>query len=427
MKFIKTHGPVFLGLLAVVFAAFWRLTETPLWEPLDMRIIIDAHGLSLAPAAMFNHLGFYFSQPLLQLAFLAEYHFFGLNTNAYLIVNLLVHAINSFIVYMLVNMLFPQRSMAVLSGVLFALAVGSYGRVFMTIHQLESLMLAGLHLLVLYFFIRNDFRRQGSVSSPLYLVGLGLFLLTGLTKAASFSLIGCLIAYKVLFYHHRNRRTIFTPDLLVLIVTGILFYGGQYQWGYRHPIILDNLGSETHFSLLSLKNIFRYLNLMFFPLQKSPLLTTAPAFIVTIYKMHVAIRVALTLSILSYSFFGFVFGSRAVRFFLAWTYITLLPFTSHTAGGQWLNLSHLYLTSLGFCVILATGASGTSGLLRRRRWRRLAPYLVPAYFAVISVGVAWQLDQRNKRRAQNPEAISGRAEMVRYCQQRPSRIIENPH
>ena len=416
MKTIRTHGPVLIALIAVVFIAFGRLTTTPMWDTLDMQIVCDAHALSVDPSAMFNHAGFYFSQPLLQLAFLTEYRFFGLDTSSYLTVNLLMHAFNSFLVYMLVNMLFPRRKMAVIAALLFALAVGSYGRIFMTIHQLESLLLAGFHLLVLYFFIRNDFRENGRILSPLFLIGLGLFLMTGLTKAASFSLVGCLIAYKAFFYKQRSGRSIFSTDILVFLVVSILFYLGQHKWGYQHPTIFENSAGESYFSILSLKNIFRYLNLMFFPMQQSPILESAPAWMVWIFHSRVVIRVFLTLSIISYSFFGFVFGSRAIRFFIAWTYITLLPFTSHTTSGSWLDLSHLYLTSLGFCVVLAAGATGTSTLIKRRNWRRFAPYLVPLYFVTISVGVAWKLDSKNKRVAQQVPITEMRQSMNKTCQ-----------
>ncbi len=425
-KSIRTHVPVLFALVAVVFLAFGRLTTTPLWDSLDIQIICDAHVLSLNSSAMFDHLGFYFSQPLLQLAFLAEYNLFGLDGTGYLATNLFIHAINSFLVYMLVNMLFPRKNLAVLAAMLFAFSVGSYGRVFTTLHQLEGLMLASFHILVLYVFIRNDFRHEGRVKSWWFLLGLVLFLLTGLTKAASFSLVGCLLAYKVFFYHHRNSRAIFSPDILVFIVVSILFYIGQHKWGYQNPTIFENAAGESHFTLMSFKNIFRYLTLMFFPLQQSPILETAPKWIIWVYDARVVIRFALTISIISYSFFGFVFGSRAVRFFIAWTYITLLPFTSHTISGQWLNLSHLYLTSLGFCVILAAGATGTSNLLKRQKWRKFAPYVVPAYFVAISLGVSWQLDARNKRIAGSDEAIAARQEMVRSCQRRPIRIQNSP-
>jgi hypothetical protein len=424
MNFIKFHGPVFLLLLVVVYASFGYIMTTDLWDGLDGQIICEAHTLSRDPGTMFGHLGFYFSQPLLQLAFLAQYELFGLNMSGYIGVNLLFHVVNSFLVYMLVHMLFPKKKMAVLAAVLFAFGIGSYGRIFMSIHQLESLMLACLHLLVLYFFIRNDFRRDGSLRSPLYLLGLTLFLLTGLTRAASFSLVGCLFAYKVFFYKRRLGRAILSPDIMILVVLAAAFYWAQHLWGYQNPTVFDSRVPDQQFTLLSIKNIFRYLNLMFFPMQQSPILEGAPFWVVWVYEGRTFIRVFLTLSIISYSFFGFVFGSRAVRFFIAWTYITLIPFTSHTATGQWLNLSHLYLTSLGFCVILAAGAHGTSNLLARHRWRRYLPYIMPMIFVMISLGLSYRLDAAHKAKAGSTQGQALREQVIRNCQKRPVDLRE---
>lgn len=426
MRTLKIHGPILLLMVAIVFAAFGDFMRTPIWDYGDTVILCDAHELSQNPTTMFNHIGFYFSQPILQLAFLMEYRLFGLEPAGYIFVNLLIHAFNSFIVYMLVHMLFPNKRLAILAGVLFALGVGSYGRILMSVQQLEALAMAGLHLLVLYFFIRNDFRRDGRITSPLYLIGIFLFLLTGLTKAASFSLILALLAYKVFFYKWRKGRAILSPDLMVFAALGMAFHLGQNFWGYQHPTVFDSGNQASQFSLLSFKNIFRYLNLMFFPLQKSPLLEEANSLLIAAYKLRTVIRIFLTLSIVSYSFFGFVFGSKAIRFFIAWTFITLLPFTGHTHTGQWLNLSHLYLTSLGFCVILAAGATGTSGLLAKASWKRFAPFLVPLAFAVASVGLAHQLNQAHQRKASSEQGVMMRQNMIQACSKRPVVFREVP-
>lgn len=426
MQTIKEHGWVFLLMLATSFLAFGKLMNTPLWDPIDVSILCEANSLAKNPNAMFSHIGFYFSQPLLQLAFLFEYRFFGLNPTGYIAVNIFIHAFNSFIVYMLVHMLFHQRPMSVLSAMLFALGVGSYGKILMGVHHLEALMLAGLHMLVLYFFIRNDFRKEGRIFSPFFLLGLGLFLLTGLTRTASFSLILTLIAYKAFFYKWRQGRAILSKDLVVFTLTGVLFYWAQSQWGYKQPTVFDSSTPLENFGLVSLKNIFRYLTLMFFPLQKSPILTDANDLVNWLYQSRTFIRVSLTLAIISYSFFGFVFGNKAIRFFIAWTYITLLPFCGSTAAGTWLNLSHLYLTSLGFCVILAAGTRGTSRLLRRAGNRRFIPYVVPLAFAIASVGLAHQLDQQHVRVAAQPQAVAMRQEMVKSCTRRPARFQEQP-
>ena len=415
MFILKNHGSIYLFLIGVTYAAFGALMSTPLWNALDFHILADANELSRAPATMLGHLGFYFSQPLLQLAFLLEYRFFGLNPAGYIGVNLFVHATNAFLLYMLVNMLFPRHKIALLAATLFAFTVGSYGKVLMNIAQLETLLLANFHILVLYFFIRNDFRHEGRLSSPYFFLGLALFVATGLTKAASFSLLGCLLAYKLFFRRERSLRSLLNINLLIFILVAILFYVAQNRWGFQHPTVVDAPSDPLRFTLLSVKNVFRYLNLMFFPLQRSPLLEESPFWVIWIYEARMVIRFFLTLSILSFSFFGFVFGNRAVRFFIAWTFITLLPFTAVAENTSWLNLNHLYLTSLGFCVILAAGTRGTQRLLARRRWRRYIPYVVPLYFVVLVLVLTYKLDDRHRGIAERPHIQQLHEELIRRC------------
>lgn len=414
MKTLRIHGPIYLLLLVVVFTAYGRNMDVPLWDLTDARILCDAHELSRDPVSMFGHIGFYFSQPVLQLLFLGEYRLFGLEPAGYLAVNLAIHATNALIVYMLVNMLFPRRRMAVLAALLFAFGVGSYGRVLTSIHQLENLLLAGLHLLVLYAFIRNDFRHGGKVVSRLYLLGLGLFLVTGLTRATSFSLVGVLIAYKA-FFHGFGGRRIVTADILIFLAVALAFYWAQGQWGYRAPTVFTDSHELERFSLMSVKNLFRYLNMMFFPMQRSPLLEDAPFYMVWAFEARTVIRTLLSLAIVSYSFFGFVFGNRAIRFFIAWTYITVLPFTDQSDSGAWLNLSHLYLTSVGFCVVLAAGTVGTAGLLAARPSRKWVPYLVPLSFVLVALALSDRLHHRSTHAADSPEGIALRMETAESC------------
>ncbi len=424
MKSIRHHGPVLLLLLIIVFGAFGPLINTPLWSDLDFEILCDAHQLAESPLAMFEHIGGFFSQPVLQLAFLAEYRLFGIDPTGYIAVNLFIHAMNSFLVYMLVNMLFARKKMAILAAVLFAFGVGNYCKILMNISQLEALLLAQLHLLVLYFFIRNDFRHKGRIGSPFFILGMFLFLLAGLTRASSFSLLGCLLAYQLFFYKRRSGRQILSPNLLILLVTGVLFYIAMQRWGFKGPTVFEGSHSALHFTWISFKNIFRYLNLMFFPLQHTPMLEDATPIIRWLFEARTVIRIFLTISILSYSFFGFVFGNSAVRFFIAWTYISLLPFTGLTASGEWLNLNHLYLTSLGFCVILAAGTRGTCGLLAKRHFRKYIPLAVPIAFCLLSLSLTYQLNARHVEVAETERVQQMHNDLIRSCQARPYTVRE---
>ena len=401
---LQAHLPILLLLMAVVYVAFSGTLSAPLWNPISFEILNDAELLSRDPGVLFRHGGNLVSQPVLQLLFLAQYRLFGLDPFGYHVVSLLVHALNSFLVYLLVNLLFPRRRLAVLASLLFAFTVGSYGKVLLSLSSHEALLLAHLYLLVLYCMIRNDFRHGGRVRSRWFWGALGLYAVAGLTAQATFSLLGCLVAYKYFFHKARGRRSTLSPDLLILIAISVLFFAARHRFGQPPQIDFSEGGGALRFTWISFKNIFRYLTLMLFPLQHSPLLQRADSFVYALYEARTVIRFFLTIAIISFSFFGFVFGGRSVRFFIAWTYITLLPFTGIDVHGQWLNLRYLYLVALGFCVILAASAVGCSDLLARHRIKRFVPYLVPVVFVIAALSVTYQLDEQNRRQARGPVA-----------------------
>ncbi len=423
-KTVRLHGPVLLLLLVLVFAAFGRLMSGEFWSPLDYEILLDAHKLSVDPWRMFRHVGAWFSQPLLQLAFLLEYRLFGLEYGGYVAVNLALHTLNAFIVYMLVNMLYYRERMALLAAALFALGVGNYGRTLLSLAGQESLLLALFHLLVLYLFIRNDFRRQGRLLSPYFLLGLALYGLTGLTKASTLSLLGCLVAYKAFFYHARDRRPVFSNDLLIFLAVGLVFQIGQAKWGFRTPTVVSDIEGPLVYTYESAITLVRYLHLMIFPLQESSLLQDAGFVVQVFYAARLGIRFLLTMAVLSFSFFGFVFGSRPLRFFIAWTYIALLPFSTAAAGSSWLNLTHVYLASTGFCVVMSAGAAGCASLLNIHRWRRLVPFAVPLIFVAVALSLNVRLDGRNREKAASPRLQEIRTEVIDRMQERPVRLQE---
>ncbi len=412
-RYCEQHGRPLALIVTVVFACFAPLADGTFWNQPDFEILFEAGMLAHQPLAMFGHLGTYFSQPLLQIAFLGEYALFGLNYTPYIVVNLAIHALNACLVYLLVNMLFFRPRMALLAALMFAVGVGSYGKALLSVVQLEVLLLAFFHLLVLYVFIRNDFRAEGRVRSPYFLFGLALYVLAGLTKASTLSLLGCLLAYKVFFFSHRRGRPILSTDLIAFLVLGLLFQIGQARFGYQGPTVLVTDAGPVSYTLLSIKNVFRYLALMIMPMQESSLLSAAGPLVQTVYELRRFFYPVLMLGIVSFSFFGFVFGSRPLRFFIAWTYIVLIPFSGMAADGGWLNLKHLYLASLGFCVVLSAAALGTFNLLRVRRWRRLLAFSLPVLYMVWAIALAYRLDARYDAAARSPGTVATRAALER--------------
>jgi len=401
MKKPWNHLTFLLLLQLVVFATYWRVICLPLWNPVDFEILLDSHVLSANIGDFFNYLGNAFSQPLLRLAMLYEFLLFGIEPSGYLVINLALHGLNAFVIYLLVYMLFPWNRLAMLASLLFALSVGHYGKILMSLAGFEPLTLAFFYLAVLYCLVRNDFHHEGRLRSPWYVGGVVLFLLAGLTKPVSFSILGTLIAYRFFFYKERGGRGVFPGSLLILIGLGVAFYIAQQIWGYEPPDrnVWEGVGpfGTVWFAF---KNIFRYLNLMLFPLQVSSMLESSHPIIQFMFDWRVLIRSLVSLGIISFSFFGLVFGSRAVRFFIAWTYITVLPFTIVAGPYNWLNIQYLYLASIGFCVILASGTVGCINLLGRHRWRRVVPLAAPLLFVIISQTVVYQLTVNNHLRSE---------------------------
>mgnify|MGYP001064184720 CR=1 FL=1 len=408
---LQAHLPVLLLLIAVVFAAFGHVLSLPLWNSSAFEVLHDAEILSRDPGVMFRHVGSLVSQPLVQLLFMAEYREFGIDPTGYLAINLFIHALNAFLVYLLVNMLFERKRMAVLAALLFALTVGSYGKILLSLANQENLLLANLELTMLYSLIRNDYRHGGSLRSPWYALALALFVLAGLTQPSSFSLLGCLIAYKFFFHAKRGRRAVLSADLLILVALGIAFHVAQQVWAKPTHIAFPDSDAPLQLTWASIKNVFRYLVLMLFPLQHSLMLSQSNPFFRAVYEGRTVIRFLLTLAIISYSFFGFVFGNRALRFFITWTFLTVVPFAFTMSHGNWLNLKHLYLVSLGFCVILAAGTTACYDLLSHRRFRRWLPYLVPVAFMGAALVLTVKLEAQNRAHALSPSILNLHAQL----------------
>jgi len=398
---------VFLLLQAVAWLVYRHLLAAPVTNLGDVTVLSDAQRLGPQVAKMWRHLGTYFSQPLLQLVFLLEYRLFHLNPCGYYAVNIFLHALNSMMVYLLANMLFAEEGIALPAALLFLLGVGHYSKPLMTIVGTEPLLITLLYLVVLFGLIRDDLHHGGRLTSRWFLLALIVYLLAGLARPASLAILLCLLAYKLFFYHQRGRRVVLSANLWVLVVIGLGFTLAQRAWGYREPPLhFGRQGGTLGVTLTSLKNIFRYLNLMVFPLQTSELLHSSSRFVQFLYRWRAALRSLVSLGIVSFSFFGFVFGNRPLRFFIAWTFLTILPFATLSPPGDWLNIRYLYMAAVGLDVVLAVGALSSVNLLRRHRFKRWVPLTVPLALVVMSLSVHLRLHRRNLRRARSPRILA---------------------
>jgi len=340
-------------------------------------------------------------QPLVYgIHYLLFKHFF-FNASAYFFFNILLHGLNSFLVYLLVNTLIRDRAVAVLAGMLFVFTVGSYGKSVMIASGLEDLVITFLTLCTMICYFHNELRHDGKILSPWYLLTLIFFIASMLTRSTSFSILGAFLAFNFFFRVERKRR-VADAGFVILLVMSFASLAAKATLFHYAPPLYDRYPGVFMFIFYAAKNVINYLVRMIFPVHTSHLVTGAGPTVSFLYKFATQIRIFIALTVLSYSFFGFVFGNRTIRFFIAWTYIMVMPFAFFQFPGDWLNIRHLYLVSVGFVSVIAAGAVYCSRLISENRWRRLVPMVIPLAFILLSRFIVLQLDGSYRVKSASP-------------------------
>lgn len=378
--------------LSLVFFAMVR--NNSFWHPGDYLYLRQALKIEHDWRAIFNASPYGIFQPIVNGVFFMEYHFFGLNTANYYLFNIFLHAVNSFLVYLIVLTLLRDRTIAVLSSLLFVFAVGNYGKAVMVASGVSDLLITLLTLLTLLFYFKNELEKGGKLLSFWFLGSILFFGLSLLTKATSFSILGCMLAFNI-FFRSETRKLIIHRNFLVVTIFALAVVIA------KHSVFMDIPGRHdmVFFSPRFFRNFGSYLVRMVFPVHGSRLVSHAGPVVQFIYNLATEIRILTFLCILSYSIFGFIFGNRTIRFFIAWTYITVLPFCFFKFPDDWLNIRYLYLVSVGYVMLLASGTVLAARLLYQRPWRRLVPYLIPLLFILMSHFITSNLDKNYERNA----------------------------
>lgn len=383
---------LFSLMLVVAFVFFAAVRNNPFWHTSDYLYLLKAikTGRDWREIFVIDPLATF--QPLINLIFYVEFRMFGDSPAGYYFFNVLVHSLNAYLVYRIVFTLLRDRTTAIMSGLLFDLAVGNYGKSVMLVSGISDLIITFLTLITLLLFFRNELKYGGRLNTVSFWGTLLFFALSLLSKATSFSTLGCMLAFNLFFRRETSRRVF---GLSFLIVAGFAFVVlvAKYAMIRTMPGI-NEFGVSPY---IFIKNYASYLVRMVFPIHTSSLVTDSGLLVKIVYRIAGEIRLITFLCILSYSVFGFIFGNRTIRFFIAWTYITVTPFCFFQFPSDWFNIRYLYLVSVGFVMILASGTVLATRLLYERAWRRFIPYVVPVLYVFLSQFVIQNLDRNYER------------------------------
>jgi hypothetical protein len=403
MRFQELGFFLLLNVIGLVFFALVR--DNSFWHGDDWEYMIQALRIEGDWREVFSTRLHQTFQPIPNLIFFAEFQLFQIDAGSYYLFNIVVHSINAFLVYLLVRTLLKDRTIAVLSGLLFEFAVGNYGKSVMTVSGISDLVITALTLTTMIYYVKNELEEGGALWKRNFVLCLVFFTFSLLSKTTSFSLLGLMLAFN-LFYREQTGRKVFDRNFVMFA-------------GFALAVLAVKLAaqgaipgaSDIDFSVPSVaRNFPSYLVRMVFPIHSSSLVSDAGPVVKFIYEFATAIRVVIFLCIVSYSVFGFVFGNRAIRFFIAWTYIMVAPFCFFRFPMDWLDIRFLYLVSVGFHMILASGTVLAARLLYQKPWRRRIPYLIPVSFVALSYFVLSRLDINYERKASSPrlDSVKGR-------------------
>jgi hypothetical protein len=400
LKYLK-HALVLAIFMILSFLFFRLCLDNGFWDGYDYVGLENSIMMrSNASAAFESNPPFKF-QPLVYSIHYLLFKRFFFEASGYFLFNILLHGINSFLVYLLVHTLLRDRAIAAMAGLLFVFTVGSYGKSVMIASGLEDLIITFLTLCTMICYFRNELRGGGRILSPWYLMTLVFFVASMFTRSTSLAILGCFLAFNFFFRVERKRR-VFDAGFAILLVLAVGALVTKATMFHYAPPLYEKYPGAFKFVYLAVKNVMNYLVRMIFPIHSSHLVTEAGPAVRFVYRFATQIRILIALTVLSYSFFGFVFGNRTIRFFIAWTFIMVFPFAFFQFQNDWLNIRHLYLVSVGFVTVIAAGAVYCSRLISDSRWRRFIPMLVPVAFILLSRFIIVQLDGSYHVKAASP-------------------------
>jgi hypothetical protein len=398
----------FFGLLfgaSVLF--FSSVRNNTFWQYGDFLLLHQAMAIKQSWREIFTQAPGQPFQPFIKLIFYLEFSAFGLETWKYYLFNIFVHSVNAYLVYFLVFTLLKDHAIAILSSLLFAFAVGNYGKAVMVVSGIGDLIITLLTLLTLLLYFKNELEKGGRASSTWFVATMLVFVLGLLTKATSFSILGCMFAFNV-FFKRETGKAVFHRNFVILGVVALVALIAKFS-------LLPDMTATQNLDLIGFtffRNLGSYLVRMVFPIHVSSLVTDSGPLVRFAYKAATEIRLITFLCILSYSVFGFIFGNRTIRFFISWTYITVLPFCFFKFPSDWLNIRYLYLVSIGFTMILASGTVLASRLLYQKAWRRFIPYAMPLFFVLLSQFIISHLDSNYETLGESSPIRAMHADLV---------------
>jgi len=350
---------IMIGVLA--FFSFINTFQNPLiWDDTG-RIVENGYikRLDNLPLLFSSKYLSYFREttyrPLYTLTLFLNYHFFKLNVYGWRIFNILLHVMNTMLIYFLVRYIFRNRIISSITALIFAVHPIHTEAVNVAVYRTELLAcLFSLGSLFLYLKSIRDIK----IRKGFYLLSIFMFIFALCSKEISASLPLIIILYIYFFSQQKERKKLLVsvfPFFLLVLLWLIIGRGFKLQGPFvgEHALYYGSaFGSKLHLRVLPYIgiSILRYVWLSFLPLnlvliypQQLKSYTPAPMEIFS-FLILVAILICA---------FKMRKFSKEASFSIFYFFIYLLPIMQIIPINVLYGERWLYIPSLGFCLFVA--------------------------------------------------------------------------
>lgn len=348
---------VFTLLLTVVFAVYWKALSNGFllnWD--DPNYVVnnpDAHGFSL------EHVKNAFSRfyvgnyaPLHIVSYMFDYTLWGLRPSGYIFHNLLLHTVNGFLLYRLVNRFSAAVFPSILSALLFIVHPVQVESV-VWISQRKNLLAMLFFLIAFHMYLAFRGAENG-VGRKYYALSLIFFACSLLAKSVAVILPAVLLLYDICVTRRRFREALADkmPFIAIAVATGIMavlsqseYYGGGGKAAFH--------GGSPYATFLTMIPVFvTYLKLIVLPAGLSGVYATE---IKTAFDSSVAVNGAILLLFAGCAWFIFR-RDRKLFFWLALGVIGIVPVSQIIPLVTLINDRYLYFPMAGVAPFVVIGA-----------------------------------------------------------------------
>ena len=311
--------------------AFLKIATTFSWNPRDI---------------IFSYPHFNFIRPLLTMSFAVLYELVGTEPAGYYMANVILHTLNSVLVFLLTRFLTKNSTIGFLAALIFALNSAHVETVLWLscMSELECTFFYMFSALLFFLFLRQR-------SMFYYATSLFSFFLTLLSKETGISLVIILILY---YYIYKKELNVDTKKIALYLLPFIFLSLGylfvQYSIRYSSYILTPPVQTDWNLGIHSIPNFVYTIFVL-------PLGSVTKEFLLNagIGRGHLkVIFQVLVLVLAPLLFYGIVclFKSKnlALKFSFIWILVTFLPtsFFLDYPESRW-----LYNPSVGFSILFA--------------------------------------------------------------------------